>query len=214
MPASQIVAPRLSKSQIQTKVDEVLRDYPGARALPVNVEDLIDLDLDLDLQPEANLLRRCDTDALLLPDWKTVLVDLGEFEDPRMTNRLRFSLAHELGHYFLHREVFSGRSFSSTDEWIAFVSGISEEVYGWIEFHADEFAGRLLVPEKELRDSFVDAAKVLERTEYSGRQDFPEPVAEALAKKIAPRFGVSPGPVRSRMKRLGLWKPMYESGDF
>jgi hypothetical protein len=214
MDPPRVTAPKLKQSQIQRKVDEVRENYPAARVLPVNVEDLIDLDLDLDLQSVANLLHLAGTDALILPDWKTVLVDLAKFEDPKMTNRLRFSLAHELGHYFLHREVYSDLSFASVEDWIAFVVWIPDEVYGWLEYHADEFAGRLLVPEAELRESFRDTSNVLEGTKYAGRSDLPEPVADAIAKKICPRFGVSYKPIRSRMKRLGLWKPVYEAGDF
>lgn len=214
MDPTRVTAPKLKQSQIQKEVDEVREKYPAAKVLPVHVEDLIDLDLDLDLQSAANLLALSGTDALILPDWKTVLVDLAEFEDPKMTNRLRFSLAHELGHYFLHREVYSDLSFASVEDWIAFVVGIPEEVYGWLEYHADEFAGRLLVPETELRESFRDAVKLLDGTKYAGRSDFPEPVADAVAKKICSRFGVSYRPVRSRLKRLGLWKPVYEAGDF
>ena len=113
MDPTQVTAPRLSKIQIQRRVDEIRERYPATRELPVNVEDLIDLDLDLDLQSCANLLSRSGTDALILADWKTVLVDLAEFSDPNMTNRLRFSLAHELGHYFLHQDVYRDLSFST-----------------------------------------------------------------------------------------------------
>ena len=44
-------------------------------------------------------------EALLVGDLKTIAVDRDVFMDPRAENRLRFSVAHELGHLILHRDV-------------------------------------------------------------------------------------------------------------
>ncbi|MBA4026884.1 MAG: hypothetical protein C0473_01445 [Cyanobacteria bacterium DS3.002] len=84
------------------------------------------------------------TDALLLSDRKTIVVDLYEFEHNDLRDRLRFSIAHEIGHFILHADVYRGVSFSSVDQWIDFMEGISEDTYEWLEWQANEFAGRLL----------------------------------------------------------------------
>lgn len=60
--------------------------------------------------------------------------------------RQRFTLAHELGHYFERLEA-SDDEYSFRDE-----ETLREErssTYGLMEFYADEFAGELLMPAEE-----------------------------------------------------------------
>ncbi|WP_083873773.1 ImmA/IrrE family metallo-endopeptidase [Frankia sp. QA3] len=66
------------------------------------------------------------------------------------TDRFRFSLAHEIGHVFLHGGVGGGQE---------------------IEQEADEFASELLLPADELRGSFtgsVDLQRLIELKRYWG----------------------------------------------
>lgn len=75
-------------------------------------------------------------------------------------NRVRFSVGHELGHYFLehHRELLlAGAAHNSTTDFIC------DEV---LEREADEFAASLLIPQfalraKMARRSFMTLAEVL-----------------------------------------------------
>nr|DAS06684.1 MAG TPA: IrrE protein [Caudoviricetes sp.] len=65
--------------------------------------------------------------------------------------RQRFTLAHELGHYFERLEA-SDDEYSFRDE-----GTLREErsnKYGLMEFYADEFAGELLMPEKEFLEFY------------------------------------------------------------
>jgi hypothetical protein len=202
-----VKAPFYTNANIQDMVNEVREYYPRAKALPVDVESIADLDLSLDLQPTPMLLEKADTDALLLPDWVTMLVDAGEFRDAKMENRLRFSIAHELGHYFLHKGIYQAATYKTIDEWVEFVSSVPQETWSWLERHADEFAGRLLVPEAELQQHYAIATKRLVGTEWEKTISWPAPVADAIAKSICPNFGVSFWPVRSAMKRHKLWIP-------
>ncbi|MBK4145351.1 ImmA/IrrE family metallo-endopeptidase [Corynebacterium macginleyi] len=65
--------------------------------------------------------------------------------------RQRFTLAHELGHYFERLE-------SSDDEYSFRDEGTFREErsnkYGLMEFYADEFAGELLMPEEEFLECY------------------------------------------------------------
>ena len=77
-----------------------------------------------------------DVDALLLGDFKTIVVDQNDFLNECAQNRLRFSIAHEIGHLILHQDTFSKIQYSSIDEWIAFFQRMPEDQYYWIEQHA------------------------------------------------------------------------------
>jgi hypothetical protein len=200
-----IQAPWLSKQSIQEKVDEFRKNFPRADKIPVNVEHIIEFDLRLKLCPVAGLMDDCGKDALLLSDG-SVIVDLGEFEQDRFRDRLRFSLAHEIGHYVLHSDLYKGIKFNSVDEWIEFIQGVPEQTYDWIEYQANEFAGRLLIPSPELREQFSLAVAKLKGTPYEGLDPLPEPVVMTIARSICGRFSVSYKPVLSRIQREQLWR--------
>ena len=100
------------------------------------------------------LREQLDIDALLMGDLKSVLVDKRAFMSPRLECRLRFSVAHEIGHLILHRDIYAGLQHTTAAEWFDYISAIPEVEYGWVEWQAYEFAGRLLVPPDALREAF------------------------------------------------------------
>jgi len=66
--------------------------------------------------------------------------------------RARFTLSHELGHYFLdeHRCGLESGEVSSHPSWVEFVSDLL------VEQEADSFAAALLLPESRARREFAD----------------------------------------------------------
>ena len=73
------------------------------------------------------------------PDWKL--------------NRLRFSLAHEIGHLFLHRKAFEEANIGDVAHYLEWINDHNGRKYS-IEREANEFAGRLLVPVESLQQCF------------------------------------------------------------
>jgi hypothetical protein len=115
------------------------RYWPSGR-VPIEVLEIAEFDLDLDLRPILGLKDEADVDALLLSDWKTLVIDHRQYMDDRFANRLRFSVAHELGHYWLHERVFQTMRCAPLETWIRFVRDMPEKEYSFLEFHANEFA--------------------------------------------------------------------------
>jgi Zn-dependent peptidase ImmA (M78 family) len=77
--------------------------------------------------------------------------------------RQRFSAAHELGHFVLHRDQMRGVSFADTAEDIK----LTDEQTGEHEREANRFAAELLMPEdvcRERADEFLKAYKVWPRS--------------------------------------------------
>src|SRR5947209_3421166 len=160
-------APFLRRSQIWEKADELRSRFASCEKLPLPVLDLAEFDLGLELVPKARLKQAGDIEALLLGDLKTIAVDRDAFLDPRAENRLRFSVAHELGHLILHRDVYGKLVHDSLEEWIEFIMAIPEAEYNWLESHAYEFAGRLLVPVDSLREALRDAVQLAEQAGFT-----------------------------------------------
>lgn len=89
--------------------------------------------------------------------------------------RQRFTLAHELGHYILHKE-----KNSEFKDAVFF----RNETMDPMEYNANEFAGELLMPEKILRD----------RINKDGIRNIGE---------LSELFGVSAGAMKYRILSLG-----------
>ncbi|MFI5224572.1 MAG: ImmA/IrrE family metallo-endopeptidase, partial [Nitrospirales bacterium] len=79
----------------------------------------------------------------------------------------RFSVAHEIGHLILHRDIYAGLQHATAAEWFDYISAIPEVEYGWVEWQAYEFAGRLLVPPEPLREAFQTAIQSAQAAGYS-----------------------------------------------
>jgi hypothetical protein len=67
--------------------------------------------------------------------------------------RLRFTVAHEIGQWVLHRDYAASVKFTSFDHFARHFKGDDPGRY-WLEQEANEFAGRLLVPVERLRELF------------------------------------------------------------
>lgn len=100
--------------------------------------------------------------------------------------RRRFTAAHELGHYLLHRDMVSERGhldrlFSSGS------SGVGDFINPMHEVQANRFAAELLMPSERVRREAETSDDV---------------------SVLARRFGVSPAAMRVRLESLGLLTPV------
>ena len=134
--------PYLGKSEITQKAEGLL-DECWDGIFPINIEMICDY-LDISIIPIEGLAKTFQVDAFVSSDFRIIYVEQQEFE--KESNRYRFSLAHELGHYVLHREYFSSR-VEDFEEWRGFSRGITND---YVERQANYFAGSLLAPESAL----------------------------------------------------------------
>jgi Zn-dependent peptidase ImmA (M78 family) len=79
--------------------------------------------------------------------------------------------------------------------------------YGWVEWQACEFAGRLLVPPDPLRESFQTAVQTAEAAGYADWLAADEAALDYIATRIAPKFGVSAEVIGKRLRVEKLWPP-------
>ena len=75
-----------------------------------------------------------------------------------LSQRYRFTLAHEIGHWALHGDLYSRFNFSTIDEYQNTMQWIQENVIGGtsLEWQASEFAGLILVPTSRLETEFAN----------------------------------------------------------
>jgi len=173
---------------------------------PIDVIYIAEVILKLDVIPLPDLFADQHKDAGLLADLSGIYVDedaymAWEKQNHWVEKRLRFSFAHELAHYVLHKdEIVAGRP-SSTAGFISWA--VEQNQYNSAEYQANEFAGRFLVPLDVLQREYDTRCAKLSAGGADWRQI--EGSREYLAKQIAPRFGVNHQVIEVRFDREGLW---------
>lgn len=183
----------IDKRDLWRIADGVRADYWPERILPVDTEKIVEFRLDMNIEPIHNLFSVIDMDAFLKMDLTGIVVDYDFYMNEKFANRMRFSFAHELRHFFLHREVFSTLALASPEDWKYLISNVPDKEYGNFEWQANEFAGRLLVPREELVIQMVRVVEIIKENDLA---DFLKKDADAVLSGISPGlskpFGVSP----------------------
>jgi len=201
-------APFITVENIRKTADQFRSQYWIEDTIPVDIFVILEFELEIEIRSVFNLKEAGDVDALLLGDLKTIAVDRNEFLNERAQNRLRFSVAHEIGHLILHSDIFSKIQYSSIDEWIDFFQKIPDEEYYWIEQHAYEFAGRLLVPREKLIEKLNNAIALAEKSGFNAWDTSGESTREYIAHGIARYFEVSDQVIEKRLIKENLWPPL------
>ena len=174
---------------------------------PIDPLFIAEIKLKIDPIPLPGLFKDLDIDAALLPDLSGIYVDEDAYiaweaeRPPWVERRLRFSIAHELGHIEMHGEIIRQCSFSSPAEFKQWA--LNGDAYSSAEYQANEFAGRLLVPLDVLQDEFLLFAKRAESFD-SGWRGIPG-IRQYAAEQLAPRFGVNWQVISKRLHKEGLW---------
>lgn len=182
-----IKVPFLREAYIKQKANLFRRKFWNS-TLPVDIEKIIDVRLKMDIIPVPHLVNYCDTDALIASNWRSIYVDYDRFMDDRQQNRLRFSLAHELGHYILHKNIYRSLEIKSFDDFYNTIDQMPGEQYGYLETQANKFASHLLVPRQRLK---VEREKLLKKVKNTVKDIDEKFLNSYIARFLSNVFGVS-----------------------
>jgi len=196
-------APFIRPEQAWQEADRIRKEHWPSGQVPVEVEEIL-WKLGIRIDPISSLKTSNDLDAVLSGDLTRVIVDAEEYMDDRKLNRMRFSIAHELGHYVLHKKVYENIRITSVDDWIRFVESIPEDQYGYIEQQAYEFAGRLLVPIDRLRQEISRAMIKAKGAGFADWDRSGDAAREYMASNVCRVFGVSSQVIEKRIIRERL----------
>lgn len=197
-------APIIRREEAWRMADHIRQKYWSSGNLPVEVELLL-FPIGLELVPHNSIKDTGDVDALLLGDLKTIIVDYQDYMNDRMQNRIRFSIAHELGHFILHRDIFKNIAHASIKDWVKFIHLIPEAEYSYIEYQAYEFAGRLLVPSERLEKEFRKSIQKAKDANFFSWDKTGDVALGFIANPISRIFGVSSEVIEKRLRREDFW---------
>ncbi|HEX9651506.1 MAG TPA: ImmA/IrrE family metallo-endopeptidase [Cyclobacteriaceae bacterium] len=178
----------------------------GSEDIPVEIEEIIELKYKIQIVPLRELLKVVNTEGFLSKDKLEIYVDQERYINPIFKQRLRFTLAHELGHYILHPEFYEDVEFKKPEDIITFFNSMNEDDLHWFEYQANEFAGRILVPVTKLESLINGNKSYIEELkgkfqESDGHDDL---ILDAFSRKICGDFDVSNDVIKIRIHKERL----------
>lgn len=148
--------------------------------LPIDVEALIK---EYGIAIRSQELEEAVSGILVIKEGRAT-IGVNENHHP---NRQRFTLAHELGHFILHKSASSVFVDAST---IFFRDGTSSDGSKIQEIEANAFAAELLMPEKQIREA-INSQPL-------------DAFDEGAVRRLAAQFEVSAQALTIRLTKLGL----------
>lgn len=235
----------VSDEAIEKDAQALLADYARERGMPIEppipIDDIIEKHLKIGIEfddthrlfglPRSGIGFDPDILGAIFFDQKRIVIDesLDPDANPVKEGRYRYTTAHEVGHWRLHRELF-GKDPAQTSllEPNAAPSVIcrTSQAKERIEFQADLYASCVLMPRKlvfaawdnvfpdrkqrvlqpatPIDHPFVEIARFECRIPGAEFTETDDQALDSFAKPFAEKFLVSPIAMRIRLERLGL----------
>jgi len=146
--AIKLKVPHYSYKDLRGQANAFLGKFNPTGAIPVPIEEIAEFSLGLNIVPIPGLQDQLEVDGFIASDFRSITVD--QFVMEHREKRYRFTLAHELGHFWLHQEIFKNLTFRTIGDWKSFQQNVNAEDYGWLEYQAYAFGGLSLVPREPL----------------------------------------------------------------
>jgi len=188
----------ISNEEIETSANKILSKYHPSMELPVPVEDILELGLKVKIVLIPELAKLDGVDAFFSRDLSQLSIDKDQYDF--YENRARFTFAHEIGHWVLHKK-FIEKARDSKETWDSFIlDEIKREPF---EVEANRFAGYLLLPKDKLEKEYL-ALKANLLNDQLRNQPTPTDfvLAPYIAKPISKIFHVSENCAEIRLKNL------------
>lgn len=193
-----IILQRLSYKRIGEAANQFLSNYHPRLSLPIPIEEIAEQKLNLRIHEQMNLKKDYDVDGFLISDLTTIFIDFNLYMN--FENRTRFTIAHEIGHFILHSELFKNLNINSVEDLNIFAANLTDEEHGWLEYQAYTFASHVLVPTQLLTN---ELGKRLGRIPSL---EAPEILATVI-EDLLDIFQVSGDVLARRLVKEGIIKP-------
>lgn len=195
---NELEIPVISYENIRECADIFLRQYHPTRNIPIPIEEIVEFQLGINIVPLPGLHQVLEVDGFTSSDMKSIFVD--EFVYNSRPGRYRFTLAHEVGHVILHKNVYKKAAFGNIQEWKDFINSIPDQSHRWLEYHAYAFGGLILVPREHLHRLTDEYVRRIREEGLSLKEawDF---CWQRIAAQLAKDFEVSTQVIERRLEK-------------
>lgn len=181
-------------------------ELSGYATPPIDVIFIADVLLKFDLIDIPDMFADLRMDAAMVPAEHAIFIDRASLErwernDKWIEKRLRFSVAHELGHFVLHKDYMADVHFSDFRQFKRWMLEHLQDKRS--EDQANEFAGRFLVPINILQQEYDRFQKKMSTVDPAWHEV--EGMRAHVAQIIAPRFNVNSLVIETRFDHEGIW---------
>ena len=195
-------SPSLSVEQRRAEAEDFLDRCHESRTIPIPIEEIVEFELSMDVFAIDGIKEELGVDAFLSSDLGTIVVDAWVVE--HAPARLRFSRAHEIGHYWIHDQLYQDNKIASVQDWKRIQDTIGEGDYDVLERQANRFAGFVLMPGDLLRTNFADVRARAQSAGIGPERLDHQPYRQRVIQELAARFAVSDRAMEIRLVDEGL----------
>lgn len=194
-----MTAPNFRLIDIENAANNFLKSYNPNFDLPVPIEEIVELKLKIAIVVVPGIKQLLGIDAFINSEFSQITIDERCYSN--YPQRTRFSIAHEIGHFILHKNWYEKFGPKTLDDYFEFHDKIDSETYKYLEIQASTFAGYLLVPRILLEKQFRD------KIGRTPRNENPE-ILFSILPDLADIFQVSGEVILRRLQRDGLVSPL------
>ncbi len=163
-------------------------------SLPVKIYTIAEADLKIEVYPFLGLEREYGLQGYLALSLRRIRIDQRIMDEDRYERRFRFTVAEEIAHLILHKELFEG--VETPEDYIDAHDKISERENTRMDMDAKHLAEAILLPTELFTKQTLKFAIASKKNVQLTK--------EGLFKKLADIFVVSTSVVDYRFWRLGL----------
>ena len=146
--------PRWNYAQVREISEKFLQKHHPNLKLPIPIEEIVEINLGINLDTVPRLKEEFDIDGFIHSNFQAITIDdyiFNTFEE-----RARFTVAHEIGHAVLHKNIYEQFNIKTKEDYRKFQNSVPDLDQKWLEIQANTFAGCLLVPSKPLKEAVKD----------------------------------------------------------
>lgn len=191
----------LQYDDIREYAARFLKEYQPDIVIPVPIEEIAESRLNISLLVIPGLQKRLYIDSYLESAMDAICIDEEIFSNEI---RSRFSIAHEIGHRYLHKEFFEKFKFKDERGYIESIMALSAKEEHWFEMQAYNFAGLILVPPEILREEFDAILK--DTRQFFDPYASPSYFFYMAVNRLSKHFLVSKDVIRKRIAYDQLWE--------
>lgn len=192
-------APFLRYSDVGEYARNFLKEYHPSLKPPIPIEYIIEFDLELRIQPLLHMYTIFKQSGFLNRDRTVIYVD--EYQYDNLWEKYRFTLAHEVGHFLMHENIYKDLpTFNSEEEFLDWLFSRPNDQVKWFENHADWFAAQVLVPSEPLNEHCIELLEA-NREIYSGAIFTPHEFWSDASHDLAESFQVNPLVMQIRLQQ-------------